>query len=249
MTDPAETIQALANVRTHQDDDSYCLLGQRCAGKVYEAIGAGKVPGLMVSRQTAETIQRYKAAAPGTWDAESSEGMTERLHGDFVRYDDHARILAAALAEVDSLRRDESRISHSLIGQLESALSQRDDALAKLAQVTGERNEARVESTTNRLALALWMNGDTPNQPLIDDIERWRQELTDGTWAKEMAAQLTVVDEGEKLRALLSKARDSVEFEVQENKANWGERLMHKQEPAIELLKRIDEALMAGRQG
>lgn len=39
---------------------------------------------------------------------------------------------------------------------------------------------------------------------------------------------------------LLTDARDSVEFEVMENELNWGERLMHKQEHAIETLKQIE---------
>ncbi len=44
---------------------------------------------------------------------------------------------------------------------------------------------------------------------------------------------------------LLSDARESVEFEVQENEQNWGDRLMHKQEPAITLLAKIDTFLSA----
>ena len=46
--------------------------------------------------------------------------------------------------------------------------------------------------------------------------------------------------------ALLREARDHVEQVVQENAANWGERLPHKQEPAIECLRMID-AFLAGQ--
>lgn len=42
---------------------------------------------------------------------------------------------------------------------------------------------------------------------------------------------------------LLREARDSVEYEVQDNAANWGELLMHKQQPAIDCLSRIDAFL------
>jgi hypothetical protein len=45
------------------------------------------------------------------------------------------------------------------------------------------------------------------------------------------------------LRALLSVARDSVEFEVQEKHQNWGDRLMHKQQGAIDLLAKITAAI------
>ena len=45
------------------------------------------------------------------------------------------------------------------------------------------------------------------------------------------------------LRALLSVARDSVEFEVQEKRQNWGDRLMHKQQGAIDLLAKITAAI------
>jgi hypothetical protein len=45
------------------------------------------------------------------------------------------------------------------------------------------------------------------------------------------------------LRALLSVARDSVEFEVQEKRQNWGDRLMHKQQGAIDLLAKITALL------
>ena len=51
------------------------------------------------------------------------------------------------------------------------------------------------------------------------------------------------VREGERL---LGEARDSVEECVQEHAANWGERLMHKQEPAIKNLKEIDAFLAEG---
>lgn len=49
--------------------------------------------------------------------------------------------------------------------------------------------------------------------------------------------------DNEQLRGLLDEARESVRKEIEENRENWGERLMHKQEPAIELLKRIDQEL------
>jgi hypothetical protein len=42
---------------------------------------------------------------------------------------------------------------------------------------------------------------------------------------------------------LLREARDSVEYEAQDLEESYGERLMHKQEPVRELLKRIDAAL------
>lgn len=46
---------------------------------------------------------------------------------------------------------------------------------------------------------------------------------------------------------LLTDARDSVEFEVQEHELNWGERLMHKQEHAIDTLKQIEAFLAKHR--
>lgn len=46
---------------------------------------------------------------------------------------------------------------------------------------------------------------------------------------------------------IIDDARDSVEFKVQENEANWGERLMHKQQPAIDTLKNIDAFLAKHR--
>ncbi len=42
---------------------------------------------------------------------------------------------------------------------------------------------------------------------------------------------------------LLRIARHCVDLVVEENKANWGDRLMHKQQHAIDLLARIDAAL------
>jgi hypothetical protein len=46
-----------------------------------------------------------------------------------------------------------------------------------------------------------------------------------------------------KLEELLREARDSVEECVQEHEAAWGQRLMHKQLPAINTLRMIDAAL------
>ena len=42
---------------------------------------------------------------------------------------------------------------------------------------------------------------------------------------------------------LLRKARESVEYEMQELHESYGDRLMHKQQPVIDLLAAIDAAL------
>lgn len=52
-----------------------------------------------------------------------------------------------------------------------------------------------------------------------------------------------ILDEVERLRGLLGDAADFVEQVVQENEANWGERLQHKQAPARECLEKIRKAL------
>jgi hypothetical protein len=47
----------------------------------------------------------------------------------------------------------------------------------------------------------------------------------------------------DELAALLRKARASVEYEMQDLHESYGERLMHKQQPVIDLLRDIDATL------
>ena len=82
----------------------------------------------------AETIQRYRVTST------RDEGYAEDGNGEFVEYQDHTRILAAALAEVEGLRleRDAARNALTIYAaDYCKAEAERDEALAKLAQVTG----------------------------------------------------------------------------------------------------------------
>ena len=93
-------------------------------------------------------------------------------------------------------------------GNLERALR---DAPKEIAALLAKLAEVEVEATTNRLALALWMNGSTANQPLIDDIERWRQEIAARVYQDEaVKSALTRADSAE---ALLRECDDELRLQ------------------------------------
>jgi len=61
------------------------------------------------------------------------------------------------------------------------------------------------------------------------------------------AALQVAMSQRDRLRELLREARDSVYAEKQQMHDAYGDRLMHKQKPVIELLERIDAALKEGK--
>jgi len=139
---------------------------------------------------------------------------------------------------------------------------QRDTAWKELERCRGEHRAALVAKDDMSKSATKWrelmdraLSDLAAVRERLGECERQRDAARNELeFARKCVSELTLPDEilaklaaAEKrvgdLRDLLEDARDSVEFHVQENAANWGERLLHKQKPVVELLERIDAAL------
>ena len=158
--------------------------------------------------------------------------------GSYMRHADHARVVAALVKERDN------------------ALAAFADLDASLHADTQKLKAAGIHYQAIREVLSEYDTGEASFGRVVELIrvaanllaEQHVQKVSADAQRVAMERDKAVAERGEAVR-LLEEARDSVEFEVQENHQNWGERLMHKQEGAIDLLARITAFLAAGAEG
>lgn len=193
MTNPAETIQALESIFMRLDFESEG--SHACAKQFLEIIAKEPIPGLRIVPSVGpDPRDQWYPGNDGVMTVEELWAFYCARGDSIVELRDE---LAAALAEVAQLRIDLREQARNQAGALEDmtnacleAVKDRDEALAKLAQVTGER-----DTTYTALGECTCLmdppDGGEPSLPeLVGRMrEAWKK-------AEDRVAQVTVVDEG-----------------------------------------------------